>query len=432
MARVAPGPGRGRRRSRRRGAPRKHAAATAVEALPGAQPWSWSWNSARLAARAAGARARPRGASTRCQPRPAVRRRPRRCATKLGRRSGSNSAPEPRGSRSVPGWTRAGSRVLAPPDQSSRVPAMTVASSSSRPTPAAISGRTHRPPPKPVTVVRPTSTAACRCRRFPTGWRPRARPVAFAGRGESGRRRTASCRSRRAPISGCSRLESAMPSKHGPLAGAARGLVGGGPGWLVDEIEAHRRGWGDQGRPAVRSLTRAPTGIPRRAPGTARGCRPERSVPPPPYSEPEPFVGKHGGKEHPALRLQFIGRRNQLHLGLVKQRRHYQRQLSLREPAAGAVVNPDAERRKHSRLLVLLTPWKVAVYVEPLGMGKVLRQVMRDEELPWVAPHGESAAYQRQAAGQRQTGGGARARRAPSDVRSPRASRPPARPDPGG
>ena len=124
----------------------------------------------------------------------------------------------------------------------------------------------------------------------------------------------------------------------------------------------------------------------RRAPGAARGCRPERSVPPPPYSEPEPFVGKHGGKEHPALRLQFIGRRNQLHLGLVKQRRHYQRQLSLREPAAGAVVNPDAERRKHSRLLVLLTPWKVAVYVEPLGMGKVL---------------------QRQAAGQRQTGSGA-------------------------
>ena len=61
VARVAPGPGRGRRRSRRRGAPRKHAAATAVEALPGAQPWSWSWNSARLAARAAGARARPRG-----------------------------------------------------------------------------------------------------------------------------------------------------------------------------------------------------------------------------------------------------------------------------------------------------------------------------------------------------------------------------------
>ena len=205
-------------------------------------------------------------------------------------------------------------------------------------------------PPKPVTVVRPTSTAACRCRRFPTGWRPRARPVAFAGRGESGRRRTASCRSRRAPIRGCSRLESAMPSKHGPLAGAARGLVGGGPGWLVDEIEAHRRGWGDQGRPAVRSLTRAPTGIPRRAPGAARGCRPERSVPPPPYSEPEPLVGKHGGKEHPALRLQFIGRRNQLHLGLVKQRRHYQRQLSLREPAAGAVVNPDAERRKHTAI----------------------------------------------------------------------------------
>ena len=169
---------------------------------------------------------------------------------------------------------------------------------------AAVAWRTHRPPPKPVTVVRPTSTAACRCRRFPTGWRPRARPVAFAGRGESGRRRTASCRSRRAPIRGCSRLESAMPSKHGPLAGAARGLVGGGPGWLVDEIEAHRRGWGDQGRPAVRSLTRAPTGIPRRAPGAARGCRPERSVPPPPYSEPEPLVGKHGGKEHPALRLQ--------------------------------------------------------------------------------------------------------------------------------
>ena len=36
-------------------------------------------------------------------------------------------------------------------------------------------------PPKPVTVVRPTSTAACRCRRFPTGWRPRvprSRPAA--------------------------------------------------------------------------------------------------------------------------------------------------------------------------------------------------------------------------------------------------------------
>ena len=69
-----------------------------------------------------------------------------------------------------------------------------------RPWPAYRGSRTV--PPKPITVVRPTSTAACRCRRFPTGWRPQARPVAFAGRGESGRRRTASCRSRRAPIRG--------------------------------------------------------------------------------------------------------------------------------------------------------------------------------------------------------------------------------------
>ena len=96
--------------------------------------------------------------------------------------------PEPRRSR--------GSRVLGPPgpvparsrDDDPQLAAVHGSQWSAYGRLLQASGRTHRPPLKPVTVCASDTATGCRCRRFRTGWRPRAPPP--CGPGRARRRRT--------------------------------------------------------------------------------------------------------------------------------------------------------------------------------------------------------------------------------------------------